>query len=147
MSLKFQEKLLANTPTHYRTPAERLAASTMKPPMAPPALSVLPPSSHQAEVRSSIKEVTSAIVHYVNEKNLSPARPGQSPSPRGSKTRLWVESSFVGSRPIDQPETPSMPDEDGATCNASQQPERMQTGGVIINHANGRLSNGEYLLA
>lgn len=146
--------MLANTPTHYRTPAERLAATASKPPLPPPALSIQPPSAalvastaatpvpNNAEVRSSIKEVTSAIVHYVNEKNLSPARPGRSPSPRGSKTRLWVESSFVGSRPIDQPETPSMPDE---AC--SQQPERMQTGGVIINHANGRLSNGEYLLA
>ncbi|XP_059479890.1 uncharacterized protein LOC132199301 isoform X2 [Neocloeon triangulifer] len=142
-----QEKLLANTPTHYRTPAERLAAttSTSKPPLPPPALSVMPPGgvspNNNAEVRSSIKEVTSAIVHYVNEKNLSPARPGRSPSPRGSKTRLWVESSFVGSRPIDQPETPSMPD-DNPSCAASQ-PERMQTGGVIINHANGRLSNDE----
>jgi len=140
--------LLANTPTHYRTPAERLAATTTKPPLPPPALSIHPPlsvapSPNNAEVRSSIKEVTSAIVHYVNEKNLSPARPGRSPSPRGSKTRLWVESSFVGSRPIDQPETPSM-SEEGAGC---AQPERMQTGGVIINHSNGRLSNGEYLLA
>ncbi|CAB3371480.1 Hypothetical predicted protein [Cloeon dipterum] len=148
-----QEKLLANnTPTYYRSPAERLAATTTKPPLPNPAFNIQPPHAanaaptstpqttpNNAEVRSSIKEVTSAIVHYVNEKNLSPARPGRSPSPRGSKTRLWVESSFVGSRPIDQPETPSMPDE----APGCAQPERMQTGGVIINHANGRLSNAE----
>ncbi|KAF4528283.1 hypothetical protein B566_EDAN011182 [Ephemera danica] len=74
----------------------------------------------ETEVQSSIKEVTSAIVHYVKEKNLSPAntRPGdldRSPSPRGSKTRVWVESSFVGSRPIDSPQTPQIVGESEST--------------------------------
>ncbi|PSN29254.1 hypothetical protein C0J52_27548 [Blattella germanica] len=80
-----------------------------------------------SEVRTSIKEVTSAIVHYVSGvrdgsgealagpwDSLSPplgADWGTSStprgSPRGSSGRLcWLESSFVGSRPLDSPETP-----------------------------------------
>ncbi|XP_069159539.1 mucin-19 isoform X5 [Procambarus clarkii] len=65
-----------------------------------------------ADVHSSIKEVTSAIVHYCNESTPSPrASPRGSPRPEGrapSPRRLvWVESSFVGSRPITSPETPT----------------------------------------
>ncbi|XP_045125744.1 uncharacterized protein LOC123513007 isoform X3 [Portunus trituberculatus] len=65
-----------------------------------------------ADVHSSIKEVTSAIVHYCNESTPSPrASPRGSPRPDGrapSPRRLvWVESSFVGSRPITSPETPT----------------------------------------
>lgn len=65
-----------------------------------------------ADVHSSIKEVTSAIVHYCNETTPSPrASPRGSPRPDGrapSPRRLvWVESSFVGSRPITSPETPT----------------------------------------
>ena len=78
-----------------------------------------------SEVRTSIKEVTSAIVHYVSGvrdgsgealagdshwDSLSPPRGASSTprgSPRGSSGRLcWLESSFVGSRPLDSPETP-----------------------------------------
>ncbi|KAK4299974.1 hypothetical protein Pmani_027794 [Petrolisthes manimaculis] len=64
------------------------------------------------DVHSSIKEVTSAIVHYCNESTPSPrASPRGSPRPEGrapSPRRLvWVESSFVGSRPITSPETPT----------------------------------------
>lgn len=58
------------------------------------------------EVRTSIKEVTSAIVHYVAGAD-DRGRTDTSRSPRGSASRLcWVESSFVGSRPVEQPETP-----------------------------------------
>ncbi|XP_021933996.1 uncharacterized protein LOC110836754 [Zootermopsis nevadensis] len=82
-----------------------------------------------SEVRTSIKEVTSAIVHYVSGvrdgsgealagdsqwDSLSPPRGADwdiasTPrgSPRGSSGRLcWLESSFVGTRPLDSPETP-----------------------------------------
>ena len=92
------------------------------------------------DIHSSIKEVTSAIVHYCSERaprsisprlssttnsnlvdgshqsgrsstygstseNLATRRAG---SPR--RPQLWLESSFVGSRPIDDsPETPGLP--------------------------------------
>ena len=77
-----------------------------------------------SEVRTSIKEVTSAIVHYVSgvqengskeglrssyQSGTSPpdSSPRRQSSPRGSSGKLcWVESSFVGSKPLDQPETP-----------------------------------------
>ncbi|KAL1131786.1 hypothetical protein AAG570_011399 [Ranatra chinensis] len=95
-----------------RTPAERLAAGLLpqKPQVQPQNVPNL------SEVHSSIKEVTSAIANYVSEANkggvsgsddrLSPG-PQRSASPRGSTGRLcWLESSFVGSRPIDVPDTP-----------------------------------------
>lgn len=82
-----------------------------------------------SEVRTSIKEVTSAIVHYVSgvRDGSGEALAGDSHwdslllprdadldnvvtprgSPRGSSGRLcWLESSFVGTRPLDSPETP-----------------------------------------
>ncbi|XP_014286046.1 apical junction component 1 homolog isoform X3 [Halyomorpha halys] len=98
--------------THPRTPAERLAAGLL-----PQKQSTPPPVHNLSEVHSSIKEVTSAIVHYVSGANkddrLSPNPPrhdsgsSRSASPRGSTGRLcWLESSFVGNRPVDVPETP-----------------------------------------
>lgn len=98
---------------HPRTPAERLAAGLLPQKQATP-----PPNvPNLSEVHSSIKEVTSAIVHYVSGANkddrLSPNPPKQdsgssrSASPRGSTSRFcWLESSFVGNRPVDVPETP-----------------------------------------
>ncbi|XP_049844866.1 uncharacterized protein LOC126297747 isoform X2 [Schistocerca gregaria] len=110
--------------TQPRTPAERLAAGLL-PKLNPPR----PPHpdadadadaegdkaagdekvSNLSEVQTSIKEVTSAIVHYVsgvkdgqNENMQSSNRH----SPRGSGRLCWLESSFVGSRPLDSPETP-----------------------------------------
>ncbi|XP_049954751.1 uncharacterized protein LOC126470785 [Schistocerca serialis cubense] len=110
--------------TQPRTPAERLAAGLL-PKLNPPR----PPHpdadadadaeadkaagdekvSNLSEVQTSIKEVTSAIVHYVsgvkdgqNENMPSSNRH----SPRGSGRLCWLESSFVGSRPLDSPETP-----------------------------------------
>ena len=82
------------------------------------------------DIHSSIKEVTSAIVHYCSERaprSLSPRPPpgsmshsstssstAQTTSTRRSNSprrpQLWLESSFVGSRPIDDsPETPGLP--------------------------------------
>lgn len=94
-----------------RTPAERLATTISLPPTQTSA-------SDNPEVQSSIKEVTSAIVHYVSALNppsgTSPRadRKG-TPSPRGSNQRLcWLESSFVGTRPLESPETPvSLPND------------------------------------
>ena len=83
------------------------------------------------DIHSSIKEVTSAIVHYCSERaprSISP-RPNNDDGSRKSSTygstsenlamrrsasprkaQLWLESSFVGSRPIDDsPETPGLP--------------------------------------
>lgn len=97
-----------------RTPAERLAVS------------LLPANSlNTAEIQSSIKEVTSAIVHYVSAlrppengalgtvksygsaAGSSPRLDGRrSASPRGSQRLCWLESSFVGTRPPESPETP-----------------------------------------
>ncbi|KAJ8679901.1 hypothetical protein QAD02_015688 [Eretmocerus hayati] len=75
-----------------------------------------PGATTNQEVRNSIKEVTSAIVHYVQSGQevvggrLSPRhwddRSGaRSTSPRGSTRLVWMESSFVGVRPMDSPDT------------------------------------------
>ncbi|KAJ8876869.1 hypothetical protein PR048_021317 [Dryococelus australis] len=131
-----------------RTPAERLAAGLL------PAQQTTAPSTastpdkepseedrrhaqqvpNLSEVRTSIKEVTSAIVHYVsNAKDGSGEKLGlesgqwgdqsslslRSNSPRGSGRLCWLESSFVGTRPLDSPETPStLPGADVETLDA-----------------------------
>lgn len=91
-----------------RTPAERLANTLLTPTQ----------THNQAEIQSSIKEVTSAIVHYVsglkpeaaknsNYESLETVNPrSRSVSPKGSQKLCWLESSFVGSRPLDLPESP-----------------------------------------
>lgn len=111
--------------TRPRTPAERLATS------------LLPPVNHTdtQEIQSSIKEVTSAIVHYVSglkpdhsdRNSVSPTSSPRLDTPRGYRTYCdqdsvsnrsvspqswggqklcWLESSFVGTRPLDSPQTP-----------------------------------------
>ncbi|KAL5279515.1 C9orf172 family protein [Megaselia abdita] len=97
-----QEKL-----AQPRTPHERLASTLLanKPAKLaeqpeyqidqPP----LPSINHPAgspEIQSSIKEVTSAIVHYVNDQNNRAPR-SRSVSPN---SRCWLESSFVGTKPV-----------------------------------------------
>lgn len=94
-----------------RTPAERLAST------------ILSHSNHQRspqpqespEIQTSIKEVTSAIVHYVSGLKPEDGRDpnsddsnqrSRSVSPRGSQKLCWLESSFVGTRPLDSPQTP-----------------------------------------
>jgi len=58
-------------------------------------------------VRSSIKEVSNAIVDYVNEtKPLDDGINGRASPRRGL---IWLESSFVGTKPIDSPGTPDTP--------------------------------------
>lgn len=80
------------------------------------------------DIHSSIKEVTSAIVHYCTERRVPSPRLatsrhssssdiGRSPRTSSSDVRrtvsprpVWVESSFVGSRPIDaSPEATELP--------------------------------------
>lgn len=53
-------------------------------------------SKASEEIQSSIKEVTSAIVHYVS--GLEPANGDidREASPRSSQKLYWLESSFVG---------------------------------------------------
>ncbi|KAM0725232.1 hypothetical protein ACS0PU_008718 [Formica fusca] len=128
--------------TNPRTPAERLAQGIL------PQLQAAnkqqqqqqQTTNQQLEVRNSIKEVTSAIVHYVQSGQevggggggrLSPRpRPedwddrggARSTSPRGSVKLCWMESSFVGTRPVDSPETPmslATDQEAGDCCNAA----------------------------
>ena len=97
-----------------RTPAERLANTLLDrngQPQQP---------RESPEIQTSIKEVTSAIVHYVSglKPEDDPARDhsydsqetasqrSRSVSPRGSQKLCWLESSFVGTRPLDSPQTP-----------------------------------------
>ncbi|CAG9772900.1 unnamed protein product [Ceutorhynchus assimilis] len=100
-----------------RTPAERLASTLLS--KQQPALQ----QQENPEIQTSIKEVTSAIVHYVSglkptsdnydQDNVS--RRSSSVSPRGSQKLCWLESSFVGTKPLDSPETP-------VTCSESPVP-------------------------
>ncbi|KAF5296759.1 hypothetical protein FQR65_LT10160 [Abscondita terminalis] len=95
--------------TKPRTPAERLASSLLIQNQNPPTIQPESP-----EIQTSIKEVTSAIVHYVSglKPELSTSTDNNaksrsnSVSPRGSQKLCWLESSFVGIRPLDAPETP-----------------------------------------
>ncbi|KAF9795432.1 hypothetical protein SFRURICE_004804 [Spodoptera frugiperda] len=63
-------------------------------------------SKASEEIQTSIKEVTSAIVHYVS--GLEPANGDidRQPSPRSSQKLYWLESSFVGTKPLESPQTP-----------------------------------------
>lgn len=116
MGWRSQERL--NRP---RTPAERLACSILSSQLSNSNSSHNPEES--PEIQSSIKEVTSAIVHYVSglrpddtrDKSYDSQETGSqkssSASPRGSQKFCWLESSFVGTRPLDSPQTPvTLPD-------------------------------------
>ena len=93
----------------YQSPSERLASSLKRSPA---------PTKDDQDIHSSIRQVTSAIVHYVSEnpavsvdvdeaedeeqrrsRTLPPSGRARSPSPRRPPRCLWVESSFVGSNP------------------------------------------------
>lgn len=101
-----QEKL-----AQPRTPAERLASSLLS---QQKLKEQQQQQQHQhqnqqkvepvvtPEIQSSIKEVTSAIVHYVNDQTNRHSR-SRSTSP---SQRCWLESSFVGTKPLDSPQTP-----------------------------------------
>ena len=127
----------------YRTPAERLASSLKKTeaehqqlssptsscsPMHPVAVTATETITgpEADEIRSSIRQVTSAIVHYVSGDSedcvdgrhdrhhrngtRSPERHplealSRSPSPR--RQRVWLESSFIGLNQPDHVTTPT----------------------------------------
>ncbi|XP_069366002.1 nascent polypeptide-associated complex subunit alpha, muscle-specific form isoform X2 [Maniola hyperantus] len=88
------QERLNSTP---RTPHERLASSLLQQSASAKA---------SEEIQTSIKEVTSAIVHYVS--GLEPANGDidRQPSPRSSQKLCWLESSFVGTKPLESPQTP-----------------------------------------
>ncbi|CAG4926601.1 unnamed protein product [Colias eurytheme] len=88
------QERLNSTP---RTPHERLASSLLQQSAS---------SKASEEIQTSIKEVTSAIVHYVS--GLEPANGDADPdvSPRSSQKLYWLESSFVGTKPLESPQTP-----------------------------------------
>lgn len=101
-----QEKL-----SQPRTPSERLASSLLSQQKVKEQQQQHHHHHHQnqkaepvvtPEIQSSIKEVTSAIVHYVNDQTNRHSR-SRSTSP---SQRCWLESSFVGTRPLDSPQTP-----------------------------------------
>ncbi|GBP27794.1 Apical junction component 1 homolog [Eumeta japonica] len=90
------QERLCSTP---RTPHERLASSLLQSSRDGSA------SRASEEIQTSIKEVTSAIVHYVS--GLEPANGDlDRPSPRSSQKLYWLESSFVGTKPLESPQTP-----------------------------------------
>ncbi|XP_049533311.1 serine-rich adhesin for platelets isoform X3 [Anopheles darlingi] len=74
------------------------------------------------EIQSSIIEVTSAIVHYVNDQTNRHSR-SRSTSP---SQRCWLESSFVGTRPLDSPQTPMIENSSvlGSTHHSQQQQQQ-----------------------
>ncbi|XP_055901818.1 uncharacterized protein LOC129938349 isoform X2 [Eupeodes corollae] len=99
-----QEKL-----SQPRTPHERLASSLLAQRSQKPEQPVTP------EIQTSIKEVTSAIVHYVNDQTNRTNQRSRSASPNSRK--CWLESSFVGIRPVESPQTPII--ENSTFSNAS----------------------------
>ncbi|XP_046801186.1 uncharacterized protein LOC124418458 isoform X2 [Lucilia cuprina] len=97
-----QEKL------SQRTAHERLASSLLSQQQRTSPTSQTVPANNDKlqpvtpEIQSSIKEVTSAIVHYVNDQTNQQRSRSTSPNSR----KCWLESSFVGTRPLDSPQTP-----------------------------------------
>lgn len=107
--------------TRPKTPAERLANTliTTTTNHHHQDNNIRNESEENPEIQTSIKEVTSAIVHYVRS-GLKPepeqdnntlsddnvSQRSRSLSPRGSQKLYWLESSFVGTRPLDSPQTP-----------------------------------------
>ncbi|CAH0747646.1 unnamed protein product [Diatraea saccharalis] len=88
------QERLNSTP---RTPHERLASSLLQQSAS---------SKASEEIQSSIKEVTSAIVHYVSALEPANGDIDRQPSPRSSQKLYWLESSFVGTKPLESPQTP-----------------------------------------
>ncbi|KAL4703149.1 hypothetical protein ACJJTC_016750 [Scirpophaga incertulas] len=88
------QERLNSTP---RTPHERLASSLLQQSASAKA---------SEEIQSSIKEVTSAIVHYVSALEPANGDLDRQASPRSSQRLYWLESSFVGTKPLESPQTP-----------------------------------------
>ncbi|XP_051858547.1 platelet binding protein GspB isoform X3 [Drosophila albomicans] len=96
-----------------RTPHERLANSLLAQRTSPTSATAATTANGvrslqpvTPEIQSSIKEVTSAIVHYVNDQTLLQQQQQRSRSASPNSRKCWLESSFVGTRPLDSPQTP-----------------------------------------
>uniref|UniRef100_A0A1A9X077 MYND-type domain-containing protein n=1 Tax=Glossina brevipalpis TaxID=37001 RepID=A0A1A9X077_9MUSC len=85
-----QQRTSPNTRTTILTSVSNGSGNNKLPPLVTP------------EIQTSIKEVTSAIVHYVNDQTNQQRSRSTSPNSR----KCWLESSFVGTRPLDSPQTP-----------------------------------------
>ncbi|XP_031624183.1 probable serine/threonine-protein kinase DDB_G0282963 isoform X2 [Contarinia nasturtii] len=73
------------------------------------------------EIQTSIKEVTSAIVHYVNDtNNRTTSGNSRSRSASPSSRHCWLESSFVGNKPMDSPQTPVLDSSIGLSATSSR---------------------------
>ncbi|XP_052868730.1 uncharacterized protein LOC128274542 [Anopheles cruzii] len=88
------------------------------------------------EIQSSIIEVTSAIVHYVNDQTNRHSR-SRSTSP---SQRCWLESSFVGTRPLDSPQTPMIENSSVLGSTHQHQQQSQQTGGDHYRFNAGRMN-------
>uniref|UniRef100_A0A1Q3FVJ2 Uncharacterized protein n=1 Tax=Culex tarsalis TaxID=7177 RepID=A0A1Q3FVJ2_CULTA len=135
-----QEKL-----SQPRTPAERLASSLLSQQKVKEQQQQQHHHHHHhqnqqksdpvvtPEIQSSIKEVTSAIVHYVNDQTNRHSR-SRSTSP---SQRCWLESSFVGTRPLDSPQTPMI---EGGAVQSHQQQHQSQLAGDHYRYNAGRMN-------
>ncbi|KRF98412.1 uncharacterized protein Dwil_GK14765, isoform B [Drosophila willistoni] len=109
-----------------RTPHERLANSLLARRTSPTTATAnggvrttLQPVT--PEIQSSIKEVTSAIVHYVNDQQEQQSQQHRSRSASPNSRKCWLESSFVGIRPLDSPQTPVIDNSPPGTTHQHQQ--------------------------
>ncbi|XP_039482671.1 uncharacterized protein LOC120446002 isoform X2 [Drosophila santomea] len=139
-----------------RTPHERLANSLLTQRTAPPSTQAANETDTlhtvSTEIQSSIKEVTSAIVHFVNDQQQSQHPVSRSTSPNA---RCWLESSFVGTRTLDSPQTPVIDNSAPGLARKQQQLHSHQvhldvslapvfSAGQLQHHMNGinRIGNG-----
>ncbi|KAH8292765.1 hypothetical protein KR054_000796, partial [Drosophila jambulina] len=108
-----------------RTPHERLANSLLAQRTIPsPTSTPNGPRSNRPEapdIQDSIKEVTSAIVHFVNDQQQQQAQHQNSRSVSPNSRKCWLESSFVGTRPLDSPQTPDIDRSPPSSAQVQQQ--------------------------
>ncbi|KAH8245630.1 hypothetical protein KR032_005189 [Drosophila birchii] len=126
----------------HRTPHERLANSLLAQRTIPSPTSTpnepRPQCYEAPDIQSSIKEVTSAIVHFVNDQHQQQAQHQNSRSVSPNSRKCWLESSFVGTRPLDSPQTPDVDRSPPSSAQALQQnPQHLHTHNL---HLDGSLS-------
>ncbi|XP_054083840.1 serine-rich adhesin for platelets isoform X2 [Zeugodacus cucurbitae] len=97
------------------------------------------------EIQSSIKEVTSAIVHYVNDQTQQQQQQQQrSRSASPNSRKCWLESSFVGIRPLDSPQTPVIENTTTAFSSATNTNNNTATNNSISSQYNNYNYNYNY---
>ncbi|XP_030240918.1 uncharacterized protein LOC108658740 isoform X5 [Drosophila navojoa] len=116
-----------------RTPHERLANSLLAQRTSPTTATATATNGLRTlqpvtpEIQSSIKEVTSAIVHYVNDQTQAQQLQQQrSRSASPNSRKCWLESSFVGTRPLDSPQTPVIDNSSSPPATQQQQQQQYQ---------------------